>query len=372
VRRAVGRSGLCGTIAGLLSRPTVRSRRREALRDITTRIGGFLLTIALIAGMASTASAAPLAEKRAEAARIKAQVEEFDEQVELAAEEYNEAKARTDALTAEVEKTEVRLAALTARQTELTDHLGARARGMYRQGPLGALEMLFGATSFEQFATTWDLLQDMNDSDAARIAELKTTRAEVHSAREQLAAQQAEAKAESDILQAQKETVERQLAERKRVLSGVESEIAAILEAEAAAERQRAAAAAAAARTTYSAPTNAPRSEVVKIALSKLGSPYKWAASGPNSFDCSGFTMWCYAQVGVRLPHSSRSQYGVGQRVSRADLAPGDLVFFGRTRIHHVGIYIGGGNYVHAPQTGDVVKVSSLSGRSDYVGAARP
>jgi cell wall-associated NlpC family hydrolase len=105
--------------------------------------------------------------------------------------------------------------------------------------------------------------------------------------------------------------------------------------------------------------------------MSKLGSPYQWAADGPNSFDCSGFTMWVYRQVGVGLPHSSRAQYNVGQRVSRANLKPGDLVFFGRSRIHHVGIYVGGNQYIHAPSTGDVVKVSSLN-RTDYVGAVRP
>jgi cell wall-associated NlpC family hydrolase len=81
--------------------------------------------------------------------------------------------------------------------------------------------------------------------------------------------------------------------------------------------------------------------------------------------------MWVYRQVGVGLPHSSRAQYNVGQRVSRANLKPGDLVFFGRSRIHHVGIYVGGNQYIHAPSTGDVVKVSSLN-RTDYVGAVRP
>ena len=106
--------------------------------------------------------------------------------------------------------------------------------------------------------------------------------------------------------------------------------------------------------------------------MSKLGSPYRWAAAGPDAFDCSGFTMWCYAQIGVSLPHSSAAQIGVGQRVSRANLAPGDLVFFGSGRIHHVGIYIGGGQFIHSPNTGDVVKVSSLDARSDYVGACRP
>jgi cell wall-associated NlpC family hydrolase len=371
VRGAVGECGSCGTIARLLDRPIIARRRREALNDISRRLSGVLLATALLTSIATPAFGAPIDEKRAEAARIRSQVEALDGDLEIASEDYNEAKARYDAVTAEVKETEARLAALSARQETLSAHLGARARGMYRQGPLGALEMLLGAVSFEQLSVTWDLLQDMNQSDAATIAELKSVRAEVSQARDELAAQQAVAKAESDTMQARKAAVEKQLAERTRLLANVESEIATILREQEEAERRRAAQAAQAARA-YTSPTNAPRSQVVQIALSKLGSPYQWAAAGPDRFDCSGFTMWVYARVGVSLPHSSRAQAGVGQRVSRADLAPGDLVFFGRPRIHHVGIYIGNGNYVHAPRTGDVVKVSSLAGRNDYVGATRP
>ena len=102
-----------------------------------------------------------------------------------------------------------------------------------------------------------------------------------------------------------------------------------------------------------------------------LGAPYNWGSDGPNSFDCSGFTMFVYRQVGV----SSAPQLGARssvpvERVSRSDLQPGDLVFFG-SPIHHVGIYVGGGSYIHSPRTGDVVKVSALD-RGDYAGAVRP
>lgn len=245
---------------------------------------------------------------------------------------------------------------------------------MYRQGPLGALELLLGSSSFQEFAATWDLLQDMNTNDASRVAELKRTREELRIVLEQLAAQQTEAKAQSDIMAARKGEVEAQLAERKNLLAGVEAEIAQILREQEAARARAAAAARAKAKpaTDYGNPSNAPRSEVVNIALSKLGSPYRWAAAGPDAFDCSGFTMWVYARVGVALPHSSRAQINVGQRVSRDNLMPGDLVFFGRGSIHHVGIYIGGGNFVHSPNTGDVVKITSLASRSDYYGACRP
>ncbi|MDQ1710275.1 MAG: peptidoglycan DL-endopeptidase CwlO [Frankiaceae bacterium] len=107
----------------------------------------------------------------------------------------------------------------------------------------------------------------------------------------------------------------------------------------------------------------------VRAAYAQLGKPYVWAADGPGSFDCSGLTMYVWARAGDYLPHSSRAQFGQGQRVSRSELQPGDLVFFG-SPIHHVGIYVGGGEYIAAPQTGDVVSVRSM-GRGDYAGAVR-
>lgn len=320
--------------------------------------------------MGSAAHATPINEKRAEALRIKAQIEHLDVQVELAAEDYNEARARYEAVSAKVRTTEARLAKLTARQDELEAMLATRVEGMYRQGPLGALELLLGSTTFREFATTWDLLQDMNANDAARVAELKQTRSELKKTREELKSAQAAAKAELDTMKARKAAIEKQLAERKRLLAGVEAEIAAIVREQEAAERRREESSGRV--YDYGVPTNAAHPQVVAIALSKLGTPYRWGASGPDAFDCSGFTMWCYAQIGISLPHSSRAQINVGQRVSKANLQPGDLVFFGLSRIHHVGMYIGGGKYIHAPNTGDVVRIATLEGRSDYVGACRP
>jgi cell wall-associated NlpC family hydrolase len=106
--------------------------------------------------------------------------------------------------------------------------------------------------------------------------------------------------------------------------------------------------------------------------MGELGVPYVWGGGSPGGFDCSGLVMWAYAQVGVSLPHSSYAQYGYGVPVSRDQLQPGDLVFF--DGLGHVGIYIGGGQFVHAPHTGDVVKISSLDESwysATYVGARR-
>ena len=97
-----------------------------------------------------------------------------------------------------------------------------------------------------------------------------------------------------------------------------------------------------------------------------------WAAAGPDSYDCSGLTSWAYAQVGVSLPHSSYDQWNYGVPVSKDQLEPGDLVFF--DGLGHVGIYVGGGAFVHAPHTGTVVQVSDLTSgyyADNYVGARR-
>ena len=121
--------------------------------------------------------------------------------------------------------------------------------------------------------------------------------------------------------------------------------------------------------STYSGPASGRAAIAVQEAYRQLGKPYRWGAEGPDSFDCSGLSKWAWAKAGVSLPHYSRAQYNEGRHVSQGELQPGDLVFFGNP-IHHLGIYVGNGNMIHAPQTGDVVKVSPAF-RSDYTGAVR-
>jgi cell wall-associated NlpC family hydrolase len=110
---------------------------------------------------------------------------------------------------------------------------------------------------------------------------------------------------------------------------------------------------------------------VVGVAMRYLGTPYVWGGASPGGFDCSGLVAYAYSQVGVSLPHYTGAQWNVGVPVSSGDLQPGDLVFF--NGLGHVGIYVGGGNFIHAPHTGDVVKISSMTGwyASTYVGARR-
>ncbi|MFP5346945.1 MAG: NlpC/P60 family protein [Actinomycetes bacterium] len=126
--------------------------------------------------------------------------------------------------------------------------------------------------------------------------------------------------------------------------------------------------------TVAPAPT-AQAQAAVDAAVTMLGRPYRWGAVGPDSFDCSGLTAWAYRQAGIVIPRTSRQQYAALPKVPLAQLQPGDLVFFAAgnsaSSIHHVGIYVGGGRMLHAPRTGDVVKISALW-QSELYGAARP
>ncbi len=118
-------------------------------------------------------------------------------------------------------------------------------------------------------------------------------------------------------------------------------------------------------------PAPHPRAGVaVATAKAQLGKPYLWAADGPDSFDCSGLTMYSWAAAGVSMPHSSGAQYSRFPHVSIDELVPGDLLFYG-SPIHHVGMFVGGGQMVNAPQTGETVRISSIY-RDDFVGATRP
>ena len=111
--------------------------------------------------------------------------------------------------------------------------------------------------------------------------------------------------------------------------------------------------------------------KVVAAALSRVSTgQYVWGASGGNSFDCSGLMMYAYRQIGISLPHSSSAQSRLGKAVSITNLKPGDLLFF-YSPVHHVGLYIGDGKFVHARNTRDDLEVDTISGYGHFTSARR-
>lgn len=316
--------------------------------------------------------------KQQQAQALKQEIDALDTSLEIATEDYNEAHSKYQGIVRESEKTQKKIDKIETQLVDVKGKLSGRAAAQYRQGQLSFLDVLLGAESFEDFASVWETLNQLNDADTQLVVEMKELKEQQVEAKAQLDAQRKEARKQLQIADSKKENIEGKLSERTQKLNSVNADI----QAELAAIRQReadAAAARAAASSSrgggssfsnsYPKPSRHARSEVVAVARQYLGAPYRWGATGPNSFDCSGFTSFVYRQCGVSLPRVSRAQIGAGERVSRSDLEPGDLVFFG-SPIHHVGIYVGGGNMIHAPRTGDVVKIAPL--HSNYVGACRP
>jgi cell wall-associated NlpC family hydrolase len=323
--------------------------------------------------VAAPAVASPVADKLAKARVIQAQIDKLDDQVSVADEDYLDAKSAYDTVHAKVVKVQAQVSRIDSQTGVLQASLDARADSMYRSGPLGILDVLLGTTTFEDFAATWDFLTDQNREESANVAKLKDLRLERVSAAAELKVAQAEAKKHYDVMANRRAVIIGAQNKAKRLLKGVEKEIATLRAGDRARRAADARSHGGSGRGTgwnWGDPPRAPRAGVVAIALKYLGRPYVWAASGPRSFDCSGFTRFVYAQVGVNLPHSSRAQINYGARVSRANLQPGDLLFF-FSPIHHVAIYVGGGKMVEAPHTGDVVSINPVYW-AYFTGACRP
>lgn len=314
--------------------------------------------------------------KKQELDRVKQKIAEIDDRLEEVVEDYNEARyklAKTQNSLAQIEEN---LEANQAKLSKKKSILAYRLKSLYMHRTDDYLDFILGSRSFSDFIERWWLVIRVATLDANLIEELQEIRAKT--IKQKLALKKKRELEESIVntLAEKKEDINRELAQRKRLVSSIKDEIAQLERA----EERRQAQLRASYVSQYSAPKQiayrvsrgAPRSSVVKIALQQLGKPYSWGAAGPNAFDCSGLVVYCFAQIGISLPHSSRALYGIGTPVSYADLQPGDLVFFARGgRIHHVGIYIGGGNFIHSPRSGDVVKITPLSSRSDYAGARR-
>jgi peptidoglycan DL-endopeptidase CwlO len=308
-------------------------------------------------------------DKKNELESIKNEVQKIDAQLETVTEQYNLTNLRVEQTRAEITEMEQKLAALNAELEQRKDILGDRLREIYKSGNADILEVITECQTVDDLYTNLDRAQRIGGGDVDIITSTLTSREEVEAAKAGLQNQKAELDAAVAQLSTQKSQIENDLQRRQSLMSGVEAEVNALIAQEAANQVVTSP------RTSVTYPRTPPpppppyASAVVQVAYAQLGKPYKYAGSGPNVFDCSGLVMYCYAQVGVSLPHSSYMQARCGTPVSYGELQQGDLVFF--HGYGHVGMYIGGGQYVHAPHTGDVVRIADLGRRRDFCGAVR-
>jgi cell wall-associated NlpC family hydrolase len=325
-----------------------------------------------------------VADARARAAALATQVAALEVQLETATEAYNRVQDRLGAVVTSYLSASQQLQSLTDQQSSQQAETTRRVRALYMSGGTTGLyaSVLAGGGDISdvllRIATVDHVLRSEQAAVAGTTTEV-TAAAELATRLDTLAAQRTslETAARSAAT-----TVESLLATRQAELAAASAEVRRLVAAD-----QAAAAAAAASRAAAllpfttdvpALPVDTPTAVVSAItaARSALGLPYQWGATGPDSYDCSGLTQWAYAQAGVRLPRVAADQWTAGAHPPLDQLRPGDLLFWATdvndpSTIHHVAIYLGGGFMLHAPHTGDVVRIARVY-LDGYIGASRP
>ena len=377
-----------------------------------------VFAVVCLATVQSAAADPSVAQKRAQAQSVLAQIQEIDGQLGSTIEAWNGANHRLGQIRAELQANQKRLVVASTSLVASQKHLEERLVALYVNGTdASAVEVLLGAESLDDLISRLDAVARVSQQDARVLQQVKAFKAEVQQRKAKLQKAQKAQQREVAELAAKRASIETQLRERQRLYASIKDQIASLE----AAERRRQAALEAAARrrvaalaaqraqqsqATEDVPATAaplvetPESEavtaasapeepaggesapaapparyggVVGIAMQYLGVPYRWGGESPSTgFDCSGFTKYVFGKMGVSLPHYTGAQWQLGSPVAKSDLQPGDLVFF--NGLGHMGIYVGGGSFIHAPRTGDVVKISSMSQdwyARTYLGARR-
>ncbi|MGQ0679106.1 MAG: NlpC/P60 family protein [Actinomycetota bacterium] len=295
-----------------------------------------------------------------------AEIERLSNQISNLDEDYNDARIQLSTADRQIRDLEVAKAEADRRLAALQKKASARAAAAYRTGMPDILLVLFGSGSVADFAKRMGMATRIGDWESGIMTDLEIANSRSRDRQAELQAELTKARTLATSIAQKRSALSKRADEQERLLERQESADAAA--------RRRGTAASTQTRESSIAPPALPAAgnvrNVLSAAYSQIGKPYSWGAGGPGSFDCSGFTSFAWRAAGVSLPHSSRAQYAATRRVGRADLQPGDLVFFG-SPIHHVGIYVGNNNMIDSSTYGKPVGVRSLN-RRGYVGAGRP
>ena len=375
----------------------MRHPRRPRLRPAAALFA--LLAVAVTAGfLPGAAQADRLADARAQADKAQVELQSLNDQVAAAAEKYNAAQVELDRTNAKISENQKLLDASKSNLRVSRQELSRMLVDAYRQGNPDLIAMLLNAGSIDQLVDQSRFMQRATSHAEQVVTDVRTYTHDVTQRESALESERTSRESALAQRKSEENAVKGALAQRQQLLNSLSAEIQGILAQRLAAQRAADAklaanatgilADASAAATNQDLtlggsvagsadvgtsiappPSSSTGGAAASVALGELGVPYVWGGESTSGFDCSGLVAWAYSQVGVSLPHLASAQYGMGTPVPLDALEPGDLISFHGSG--HIGIYIGGGQYVHAPETGDVVKVSSLADRSDIDGAVR-
>ncbi|MFI6039034.1 NlpC/P60 family protein [Streptomyces sp. NPDC051315] len=345
-------------------------------------LGGHTVRTAATIALAGAAGAAGFdgtghAEPNPTPAQVKAKVDKLYQEAEAATEKYNGAQEKATAAEQRLKALRDEAARKEARLNSAREQLGSMAAAQYRSGGLDPAMQLALSDDPDQYLDGAAFAERAGDRQSAAVARVRGQLGEIERLRGAARVQLASLKSRQAELKRHKKTITGKLEAARRLLSLLTAQERARLEAGAgSATGTRASRTSTDTRDDLPAPgsttTAAPNSRAsaaVSYAYSKLGSPYVWGATGPNAFDCSGLVLAAYRSAGVSLPRTTYAQIDAGRRVPRSELLPGDLVFF-YSGITHVGIYVGDGKMIHAPNPSAPVRVAPLD-EMPYAGATR-
>ncbi|WP_435211619.1 NlpC/P60 family protein [Streptomyces sp. bgisy034] len=309
------------------------------------------------------------AEPQLTPAQVKAEVDQLYQEAEAATEKYNGAKEQADAARQRIRNLQDQTARKTEKLNSAREALGSMAAAQYRDGGLDPALQLALSEDPDRYLDGAEFAERAGNRQASSVASVRKQLREIEQLRGAAHVELTSLKSRQAELKRHKKTITGKLDSARDLLTRLTAEEQARLDDRA----TRSSTGVRDARVSPgSAAAQAPNSRAaaaVSYAYAKLGSPYVWGATGPNAFDCSGLTQAAYREAGVSLPRTTYAQIDAGRRVSRSELLPGDLVFF-YSGISHVGIYIGNGQMIHAPNPSAPVRVAPLD-EMPFAGATR-
>lgn len=345
------------------------SHRKPKQRSLTGNTVRTTITLALAGATSVTAlGETGHADPEPTPGQVKAEVDALYRQAEEATERYDGAQEKAETARTRIAGLQDELARRTDRLNATRNTLGSIASAQYRSGGVDPAMQLALDSDPDQYLARAGVLTRVSARQAAALRTLRDQRRGIRQIQEQAETQLATLRAARTELAAHKSAIENRLGTARRLLDRLTAS-------------QRAAVAAADdAGTGGSGPVSlspddmsapsARAARAVAYARGALGLPYVWGATGPSGYDCSGLTQAAWRAAGVSLPRTTYTQINAGERVSRSQLRPGDLVFF-YSGISHVGLYIGGGRMIHAPHPGAPIRIAPID-QMPFAGAARP